>query len=263
MSALAAIPWADPHALALSGRPRTDALAVQGPWRAPVSPAADQPDRAARPVDEAAALSGRPRTDALSGRPRTDALSGRPRTDALVRLAKRGDAEAFAELVRRHQHAVFNLAYRFMRDQTLAEDMTQEAFLKAFRLIKRFRGDCAFGTWMYRVTCSVCLTELGRRKRRAEVPLMPHHDREAAVPPTAMSDMPELIRRCVAKLPRRYAAVITLYYLKEITYDEIAQIMQVPMGTLKTWMHRARKQLGQIVAKELEHHEHTQSSHFI
>lgn len=169
----------------------------------------------------------------------------------LVNQSKQGDPEAFSELVRRHQHIIFNVAYRFMRDVTLAEDMAQEAFLKAFRLLKGFRGDCSFSTWMYRVTCSVCLTELNKRKRRAETEFLPHHADRNAVRPSEDMDMPEHIRRCVGKLPERYQQIITLYYLKGVAYEEIAQVMNVPMGTLKTWMFRARKQLKKIVEKEV------------
>jgi RNA polymerase sigma-70 factor (ECF subfamily) len=172
----------------------------------------------------------------------------------LVNQSQSGDPEAFSELVRRHQHVIYNVAYRFMRDGNLAEDMAQEAFLKAYRLLKGFRGDCSFSTWMYRVTCSVCLTELNRRKRRGEVELQPSHDALQAVEPPQNVDMPERIRRCVGKLPDRYAQVITLYYLKGISYEEIAQVMEVPMGTLKTWMFRARKQLRRVVEEELPHH---------
>lgn len=171
--------------------------------------------------------------------------------ESLVRRAKKGDAEAFSELVRRHQQTVFNLAYRFMRDTSLAEDMAQEAFLKAFRLLGSFRGDCAFSTWMYRVTCSVCLTEVNRRRKRGEVELTPQCALETSVAPAAPSDEFDRIRQCVAKLPPRYASIITLYYLKEMPYEEIAEAMQIPMGTLKTWMHRARKQLRAIVEEEL------------
>jgi len=172
----------------------------------------------------------------------------------LVHQSQQGDPEAFSELVRRHQHVIYNVAYRFMRDSNLADDMAQEAFLKAYRLLKGFRGDCSFSTWMYRVTCSVCLTELNRRKRRAEVELQPKHDSLHSVDPPEDIDMPEKIRRCVGKLPDRYAKIITLYYLKGISYEEIAQVMEIPMGTLKTWMFRARKQLRQVVEEELQPH---------
>ena len=178
--------------------------------------------------------------------------TGDPLSDLeLVNLTKNGDTDAFSELVRRHQHIVYNVSYRFMREQALAEDMAQEAFLKAFRLLKGFRGECSFSTWMYRVTCSVCLTELNRCKRRGEVELLPAHVGEAPSAALETSDLPEHIRRCVALLPDHYAQIITLYYLKGVNYDEIAQVMEIPMGTLKTWMFRARKQLRSIVQKEV------------
>jgi len=171
----------------------------------------------------------------------------------LVQRTKDGDTEAFSELVKRHQQIIYNVSYRFMRDPAQAEDMAQESFLKAYRLINGFRGDCSFATWMYRVACSVCLTELNRRKRRGEVELLPQHASENAVQPIESPDLPEHVRRCVNKLSDRYAAIITLYYLKGISYEEIAQIMEIPTGTLKTWMFRARKQLKKIVEKELKY----------
>ena len=173
---------------------------------------------------------------------------------ALVQRTRAGDVEAFSELVRRHERIVFNLAFRFMRDNALAEDMAQEAFLKAFRLLNGFRGDCSFSTWLYRVTSSVCQTELNRRKRRGEVELTPSHEDEAFTGPEETSDMPELVRRCVTKLPERYATIVSLYYLQEVAYEDIAQAMRIPMGTLKTWMHRARLQLRKIVEKEMKAH---------
>ncbi len=174
---------------------------------------------------------------------------------ALVVRTKAGNTEAFSELVRRHDRVVYNLSYRFMRDAALAEDMTQEAFLKAYRLLNGFRGDCSFSTWLYRVTCSVCLTELNRRKRRNEVELTPQHSSDASTDPEGATDMPELIRRCVTKLPDHYATIVTLYYLQEVPYEQIAEVMNIPMGTLKTWMHRARLQVRKIVEKELSTHE--------
>ena len=170
----------------------------------------------------------------------------------LVKIARKGNAEAFSELVRRHQNRVYNLALRYMRDPVRAEDMAQEAFLKGFRLLKGFRGDCAFSTWMYKVTGSVCLTELAKRKKRGEVELNPTHDRAYESTEAQDNDEAELVRRCVTKLPEKYAAIVTLYYLNEMPYDEIAQIMEVPIGTLKTWMFRARKELRTIVQQELE-----------
>ncbi len=169
----------------------------------------------------------------------------------LVRRSQKGDTEAFAELVRKYQQIVFNISYRFMRDTNLAEDMAQESFLKAFKHIKGFRGDCAFSTWLYRVTCSVCLTELNKRKKRAEVELQPNTPVGSIETKVSEYEIAEKIRKCVTYLSDRYATVLTLYYLNGIPYEEIAEIMDIPVGTLKTWMFRARKQLRKIVEKEI------------
>jgi RNA polymerase sigma-70 factor, ECF subfamily len=169
----------------------------------------------------------------------------------LVDKTRQGEIEAFSELVRRHQRVVYNLAYRFMRECTSAEDMAQEAFLKAFRMLHGFRGECEFSTWMYRVTCSVCLTELNRRKKRNEVALHPEALTAAVVPQHDAVDLRDIMRVCVAQLPQRYENIITLYYLRELSYEEIAAKLDIPMGTLKTWMHRARKHLRRIVEREL------------
>lgn len=178
----------------------------------------------------------------------------------LVQRARVGDAEAFGELVRRHERVVYNLAYRFMRNAAQAEDMAQEAFVKAYRSLHGFRGDCRFSSWLYRVTCSICLTELNRIKRRGEVETYPETDSrnaaQASAAPSALdvsesSEMAELVRCCVTKLPERYATIITLFYLQELSYEEIAEVLRLPMGTLKTWMHRARHELKTIVEKEM------------
>lgn len=173
--------------------------------------------------------------------------------EELVAQAKKGDAAAFSELARRRQRMTYNVAYRFMRDATQAEDMAQEALLKAYRLLGGFRGDSSFSTWLYRVTASVCLTELSKRKKRGEVGLEPKHMKNQAEKPAVVDeDIAEMVRRSVHKLPEKYATIVTLYYLQGVSYDEIAKAMDIPMGTLKTWMHRARKQLRDIVEEELE-----------
>lgn len=163
--------------------------------------------------------------------------------EALVRRAKRGDTRAFAELVRRNQGSVYGLAYRFMGEPASAEDMAQEAFLKGFRLLKGFRGDCQFSTWMYRVTSSVCLTELAKRKKRGEVALDKQAEHGYEDDSAELHDRRALVRECVESLPERYATIVTMYYLQQLPYEEIAAAMDIPIGTLKTWMFRARKQL--------------------
>ena len=168
----------------------------------------------------------------------------------LIERTRAGQTEAFSELVRRHQQIVFNLAYRYMHDVTLAEDMAQESFVKGYRLLNGFRGDCSFSTWMYRVTASVCLTEIGRRKKRNETELEARHESQSVDDSIEQHDRAALIRKCVHRLPAKYREIITQYYLQEKPYEEIAKALEVPMGTLKTWMFRARKELRELVESE-------------
>lgn len=174
--------------------------------------------------------------------------------ETLVAQAKAGDVGAFGELVKRHEGLVFNLALRYMGDPASADDMAQEAFLKAFRLLRGFRGDAAFTTWLYRVTSSVCLTELRRRARRKESPLdevaLRRRPADTVAPEDA--DLRAAVRRCIGRLPERYATVIGLYYLQQRSYEEISEMLDVPLGTLKTWMHRARHRLRALIEKELD-----------
>ncbi|MBI4556250.1 MAG: RNA polymerase sigma factor [Candidatus Hydrogenedentes bacterium] len=174
--------------------------------------------------------------------------------EELVGRTKGGEVEAFSELALRYQQIVYSLSYRFMRDAVSAEDMAQESFLKAYRHIRGFRGECSFSTWLYSVTCSVCLTELNRRKKRGEVELLPNHVGTARAAAERSFDLPDIVRECVGQLPDHYARVITLYYLQEAPYEEIAQMLGIPMGTLKTWMHRARRQLRRVVEKVIMRH---------
>jgi RNA polymerase sigma-70 factor (ECF subfamily) len=185
--------------------------------------------------------------------PGMESISAKEQSDkTLIERTKAGDIEAFSELARRHEQTVYNLALRFMRDPSLAEDMAQEALVKAYQKLHKFRGDARFSTWLYRIVCNVCLSELQKRKRRGELSAVNEPESSQAPDITAaQADEAALVRRSVAQLPKRYAQAITLYYLQDLSYEEVAEIMKVPQGTLKTWMHRARKQLRDIVQQEL------------
>src|SRR5690554_6409726 len=102
--------------------------------------------------------------------PGMDSSSAKEQSDkTLIARTKAGDIEAFSELARRHEQTVYNLALRFMRDPSLAEDMAQEALVKAYQKLHKFRGDARFSTWLYLIVCNVCLSELQKRKRRGEL----------------------------------------------------------------------------------------------
>ncbi len=166
--------------------------------------------------------------------------------EALVeRSGKGGDNAAFAELVRRHQGKVRGLLLRLTGDATLADDLAQEVFLRAYRGLVGFEGRSRFSTWLYRIAYNVFLNHRTRTREHAALP--EGFETRAAAPEGDLSPQRWDLRRdladAVARLPERYRAVVTLYYLQDVSYPEIAEVLDLPLGTVKTHLHRAKKLL--------------------
>ncbi|MCH9679976.1 MAG: sigma-70 family RNA polymerase sigma factor [Deltaproteobacteria bacterium] len=165
----------------------------------------------------------------------------------LVGRAGRGDRIAFAELVRRHQGKVRALLLRLASDRSLADDLAQEVFLRAYRGLVGFEGRSSFGTWLYRISYNVYLNHRTRSRSFAALP--EDYDVRAAAPEDALSapraDLRRDLEAAIEELPERYRAVIVLYYLQEVSYPEIAEILELPLGTVKTHLHRAKRLLRQ------------------
>jgi len=165
----------------------------------------------------------------------------------LVARARRGDEAAFEQLVLRHQRYAFNLAYRVIGNYAEAEDVTQEAFVRAWRGLPGFRGQARFATWLYRIVYNLCLNRLPRLRQE----LLQAEPLEEAVvnPAPAPPDVFEVQERLaflhdeLNRLPAKYRLVLTLRYLQDLSYAEIAAALDVPMGTVKTHLHRARRLL--------------------
>lgn len=156
-----------------------------------------------------------------------------------------GDSAGFEGIVRRWQGPLINLAYRFVRDRERAEDMAQEAFLKIFQQLARFRGDSAFSTWMFSVALNVYRSSLRRRALPA-VPLDAVAEMVGrSAPQLALEEAQreELVRRAVAALPPRYRDALTVFYFKDKDLAETARILKVPEGTAKALLYRGRKLL--------------------
>ncbi len=162
-----------------------------------------------------------------------------------VRRVLQGDVEAFEGIVRRWQRPLVNLAFRLCRDRGLAEDLTQEAFVKAYRGLARWRGEGCFSTWLFALTLNHCRSRL----RRFRPPMVDIDDvPDVAVPPDGERQVDEaqragIVRRAVADLPERYRDAVVLFYLRGASLEEAASSLQVPEGTLKARLHRARAML--------------------
>lgn len=169
----------------------------------------------------------------------------------LVNASRKGNQDAFATLVQFHQRRVFNLVYRMLQDYEEANEITQEAFLAAWQGLPSFRGDARFSTWLYRIAYNCCLKQLELRKRdralqvamQAEQVLAQESFDEYAAAELDAEDRQELVRSQLSTLPAKYRVVLVLRHLQEMTYEEIAEILKMPVGTIKTHLFRARNLL--------------------
>ena len=176
-----------------------------------------------------------------------------PREDqdrADVERVLAGDTEAFEGIVRRWQGPLVNLAWRFCRDRRRAEEMAQEAFLKAFRFLDRWRGEAAFSTWLFAVATNVYRSQM-RRFRPVEVELDELRDAWDGRDPEEEASRHETattVRRLVAALPPKYRDALTLFYFMDMDLAAAARSLGIPQGTLKARLHRARARLKDQLA---------------
>jgi RNA polymerase sigma-70 factor, ECF subfamily len=166
--------------------------------------------------------------------------------EAIVARVLAGDTAAFEGIVRRWQSPLANLAWRFCRDRPRAEEMAQEAFLRAWRNLAQFRGDSAFSTWLFALATNLCRTELRR------IPASMLSLDEIAEPPDpaaagddalAESSRDESLRRAVLALPPKYRDAILLFYFHEQDVPAAARTLRIPEGTIKARLFRGRELL--------------------
>lgn len=177
---------------------------------------------------------------------------------ALVRQILAGDRDAFERLVSRHHRRVFGIAYRMTGSAADAEDLCQETFLRVFRSLGRYDGRLPFVPWLRKIACNVVLNQLRDRapERRLTRPAEPQDD-EIGAPgagpeATAASRQRQArIDRAISALPDAQRLAFTLKYVEELSTDEIAETMNAPRNTVKSWLLRAREHLRETLANEL------------
>ena len=166
----------------------------------------------------------------------------------LVKASQHGDQDAFALLVQTHQRRVFTLVLRMLQDYDEASEITQEAFLAAWLGLPSFRGEARFATWLYRIAYHCALKQLERRKRErslraaieAEQMLEEVNKQKQAEDSLELRARQAIVREQMEELPARYRSVLILRHLQEMTYEEMADILTMPIGTIKTHLFRAR-----------------------
>lgn len=178
--------------------------------------------------------------------------SSREADQELVEKVKNGDKKAFDLLVLKYQQKVANIVGRYIRDSSEVFDVSQEAFIKAYRALPNFRGESAFYTWLYRIATNTAKNHLAAKSRRpptddveavtAEQSEAGFRLKEFATPESLLlqEEIAKTIRDAVAELPEDLRTAITLRELEGLSYDEIAQAMDCPIGTVRSRIFRAR-----------------------
>jgi RNA polymerase sigma-70 factor (ECF subfamily) len=164
----------------------------------------------------------------------------------LIQRAHRGDAEAFGELIIRHQTSVFNVCYRMLHERFEAEDMTQETFIRVRERLDTFDAERPFGPWIRRVAVNVCLNYL--ESRHTVTALDEERKSDESQSPESQTEereRGEQIRRALVSLPAHFRAVIELRHYQELSYDEIAAELKIPLSDVKSHLFRARKLLAE------------------
>ena len=182
----------------------------------------------------------------------------------LVARARAGDRASFDQLVRENYTLVYNTAYRMLGDRGKAEDATQTAFVRAYKSLGRFRGGSAFSTWLYRIVSNVCLDTLRSRKEDTVSLEIAHGDDdesqqrplpdETAEPGAQIerAERQEIVHRAIGQLSEDHRVVLVLCDISGLAYDEIAEVLDMPIGTVKSRLNRARLALKDILAPQLE-----------
>jgi RNA polymerase sigma-70 factor (ECF subfamily) len=178
------------------------------------------------------------------------------REEELIRRAQAGEADAFAGLVAEHQRFVYNLALRALSDPHDAEDVAQEAFVRAWVALPGFRRQAQFRTWLYRIVTNLCYSRLPRLRREMaalgerQVAALPDDSLDDPAADLEVEQQRARLHREIEALPESYRVLIVLRYQQELSYDEIARVVSLPLGTVKTGLHRAKARLREAMRED-------------
>jgi len=165
---------------------------------------------------------------------------------ALIERCRTGDDIAFGELVERYKHLVYGMVWRLTIDRSQTDDLAQEVFLKVYRGLPYFRGEARLSTWIFRIVSNVCSEARGRRT--AEIP-DPRAILERGSSDGAFADLElrDRLDKAIAQLPDQYRFLIAAHYLDGVQYEALAEALDIPIGTVKTHLHRAKRRLRELL----------------
>jgi len=176
----------------------------------------------------------------------------------IIEEVRSGNTRRYAILVDRHKERAMTLAVRLVGNREEAEEIVQDAFLRAFRGLDQFRGDARFTTWFYRIVYNLCMTKMSRRGPRHEtVDLLDEKQRDRGEEAVSVLERMEqeefqaMLAEEVQRLPEKLKTAVTLFYVQEMSYEEMAETLDLPLGTVKTNLFRGRNLLRQRMLEKL------------
>ena len=178
----------------------------------------------------------------------------------LIHRAQKGDQEAFAALVTEHQRYIYNLAFRLLKNEEEALDLAQETFVRAWTALPNFRGQSQFRTWLYRITTNLCYNRLPNLRRSLNdlgddvIAQVPETDIEFDNPAHGFEsrELRSYLHKAMDELDGNYRLLVSLRYQDELSYEEIATLLNLPLGTVKTGLFRAKEQLRRALEQYQE-----------
>ncbi len=183
----------------------------------------------------------------------------------LIERVKNGDQQAFEDLVSRYENKVYRLAIKLTRNETLAEEVMQEVFLKIYEKIGTFRGESALSSWIYRIAANACFAKLNLEKRhqhadleeampQAEIALLERQDSTPEAPdrPLLTNEALSVISRAIERLPEDFRIVLTLRDVEGMSNEEVARVLELSVPAVKSRLHRARLLLRKKLARYFE-----------
>ncbi len=182
----------------------------------------------------------------------------------IIRRAQNGDTDALTQLIISQQHYVYSIAMSVLKDPDDAADLAQEAFMRLFRALPQYNGESRFTTWLYRLVVNLGRDELRRRGRQVPIippvvddeeqdPIATVADDDRWADPALALDSHELrddVRRALAQLEEHYRLVLTLYYFDDMKYTDIAEVLDLPLNTVKSHIRRGKERLAALLQAE-------------
>jgi len=172
----------------------------------------------------------------------------------IIDSVKRGNDSDYSIIVDKYKNKAFSMLKRMLKNEFDAEEVLQDCFLKAYKSLNAFKGEAKFSTWFYRIVYNTALTRLSSQKRKTESEMTSVEDHfnlesQYVADEIEKKDLSKFVQETITKLPERYSAVITMFYLNEMTIEEISGVMGITVSNVKVMLHRSRNALRDLILK--------------